>query len=187
MKTPKTWPLWFGIVVGLTTLILGFASSSTLGEGLYISTRWTGRVSFPLFIITFIASSMAYLFPNRLTKALLRKRRWWGLGYAACFAIHLAVMIVYRLSTGEFTAGKIIYNRGFLFSVLLLAMVFTSTNTAQRVMGRRWKWLHWTGMWALLLQYASAGMPYIIITIGAAGLRIISWIQKKRRIRLAKG
>lgn len=187
MKVSKRWPVWLGIFVGLTTLSLAFSSSSTFNKGLYLATEWTGRVSFPLFIFTFSISSLATLFPNRWTKALLRQRRWWGLGYAACFAIHLTVMIVYKWSTGNFAAVNLVSNRGFLVSILLLAMVFTSSNAAQRLLGRRWKWLHRIGMWALLLQYSSAGLVYLLISLGAAGLRLISWMQKNRRFKQTSG
>lgn len=185
MKTPKTWPLWFGVFAGLAAISLSIASTPTLDVGLLKATYWTGRIAFPIFIITFMASSLATLFPNPWTKALLRKRRWWGLGFAASFGIHIAIMLVYKQNIEELGAENILYNKGFILSILLAAMVFTSNNTAQRVMGPRWKWLHSTGMWLWLIKFTITGIPYALIALVAAGLRIISWIENKRRHRLA--
>jgi hypothetical protein len=99
---PKRWPMGFGFVVGSIALSLGIVGGSSLDEGWKLAARWTGRASFPLFIVTFIASSLATLFPRPWTRTLLRERRWWGLGFAACFAIHLVALSVFNWRIEKF-------------------------------------------------------------------------------------
>lgn len=74
---PKRWPIWMGFSLGLIALSLGLFSGSTTDESWQLAARWTGRISFPLFIVTFVASSLARLFPRTWSIGLLRRRRWW--------------------------------------------------------------------------------------------------------------
>lgn len=177
--------MWLGLVVGLMALSLGIASGSTPDEGWKLAARWTGRASFPLFIVTFIASSLATLFPGPLTRTLLRDRRWWGLGFAACFAVHLVALSVFNWRTDKFPPVGL-FDPGVLAYGLLLAMVLTSNGAAQRAMGRGWTWLHRTGMWVFLLIFGQPGtgliaMTYTLVSLSAAGLRLAAWWQRKRR------
>ena len=157
----RYWPLWFGFAVGLIALSFGLVNGPSLDEGWKLAARWTGRASFPLFIITFIASSLATLYPRHWTKVLLRERRWWGLGFAACFAIHLVALTVFNWHKQDFPP---VINPGVLAYTLLLAMILTSNSAAQRRMGRGWTWLHRTGMWVFLLIF---------------GLLVVEWIGRK--------
>lgn len=182
---PKRWPTWFGFAVGLTALSLGIASGSSLDEGWELAARWTGRASFPLFVVTFVASSLATLFPRPWTRTLLRERRWWGLGFAACFAVHLVALSVFNWRMGRFPPVDSV-NAGVLAYALLLAMVLTSNGAAQRRLGRGWTWLHRTGMWVFLVIFGLPGegpadMAYTLVSLSAAGLRVAAWWQRRRR------
>lgn len=182
---PTRWPIWFGFAVGLLALSLGIATGSSLDEGWRLAARWTGRASFPLFILTFVASSLALLVPNRWTGRLLRDRRWWGLGFAACFAVHLVALSVFNWRMGKFPPVDSV-NAGVLAYALLLAMVLTSNGAAQRRLGRGWTWLHRTGMWIFLLIFGQPGegpidMAYTLVSLSAACLRVAAWRQKSRR------
>ena len=186
---PKRWPMWFGFVVGSIALSLGIVNGSSLDEGWKLAARWTGRASFPLFIVTFIASSLATLYPRRWTRTLLRERRWWGLGFAACFAIHLVALSVFNWRIEKFPPVGLV-DPGVLAYGLLLAMVLTSNRAAQRSMGRRWTWLHRTGMWVFVLIFGQPGagpiaVTYTLVSLSAACLRIATWWQSRWRRRLS--
>ena len=185
---PKQWPTWLGLAVGLIALSLGILNGPTLDDGWRLAARWTGRASFPLFIVTFVASSLATLYPRPWTRALLRARRWWGLGFAACFAVHLVALSIFNWRTGNFPPAGLV-DPGVLAYALLLSMVLTSNHTAQRAMGRRWIWLHRTGMWVFLLIFGQPGKgliaaTYTLVSLSAACLRIAAWWQRRRQDRL---
>ena len=182
---PKHWPTWLGFVVGLIALLLGVLSGPSFDDGWQLAARWTGRASFPLFIITFIASSLATLYPSPRTRALLRDRRWWGLGFAACFAVHLVALSIFNWRMEKFPPVGLV-DPGVLAYTLLLAMVLTSNGAAQRGMGRGWTWLHRTGMWVFLLIFGQPGkgliaVTYTLVSVTAACLRVAAWWQSRHR------
>lgn len=187
----RTWPILLGLFLGLATFALGLAYGTTPTEGWHFATRWTGRAGFPLLILAYSASSLVRLWPSPLTKALLRDRRYWGLGFALSHTIHLAVLINYfRLSGQEPPIVTVI--GGGLGYALIYAMALTSSNTAQRAMGRWWKRLHKTGihfLWFIFafdftsLSFGSERMafaiPAAVVVWVALGLRIAAWRKRK--------
>jgi methionine sulfoxide reductase heme-binding subunit len=180
----KHWPMWFGFAVGLIALALGIANGPTAEQGWQLAARWTGRAAFPLFIVTFVASSLAMLFPQTWARRLLRDRRWWGLGFAACFAVHLLALTVFNWHKGKFPPAGLI-DPGVLAYALLLAMVLSSNRVARQRLGRAWTGLHRTGMWVFLLIFGQPGpgllaMGYTLVSVGAAGLRVACWWQRRR-------
>ena len=187
---PKRWPLWLGLAVGASVLLAGLVSASSADESWRLAARWTGRASFPLFTVTFVASSLARLYPRSWTRALLRDRRWWGLGFAACFAIHLLALSVYNWRIGDFPPVGLV-DPGVFAYALLLAMVLTSNGAAQRRLGRGWKWLHTAGMWTFLLIFGRPGsdpvaMIYTATALLAVSLRIAAaWKSRSGSLRTA--
>lgn len=180
---PKRWPIWLGFTLGLIALSSGLLSGSSADESWQLAARWTGRVSFPLFIVTFVASSLAYLFPYPWTIELLRNRRWWGLGFASCFTLHLVALSVFNWHIGKFPPVGLV-DPGVLAYALMLAMVLTSNRRAQRWMGRGWKWLHRTGMWVFLLIFGQPGeglFPtiYMLVSFAALCMRIAAWWHRR--------
>lgn len=181
----KRWPIGLGIITGLVALFAGLIAGDAPDEKWQLAARWTGRASFPLFIITFVASSLATLFPKPWTRRLLQRRRWWGLGFAACFFIHLFALCVYNWRIDNFPPTSLL-SPGVLAYTLLLAMVLTSNATSQRVLGHRWKWLHRSGMWVFLLIFGRPGtslvaIVYMLVSLAALSLRLAAWWKTRQK------
>lgn len=187
----RWWPALLGLLAGYVTIRHGLAQGADVEQGWQLATRWTARAGFPLLIIAYSASSLARLWPNATTGALLRQRRWWGLGFAACHTAHLCALINYFNALGEPIPRIALYGGGAAY-VLLYAMALTSFPAAQRVMGRWWKYLHKTGIHVLWLVFAFAyvgkafapesrgiGLLFGTVALAAAALRIAAW--RKRR------
>ncbi len=183
---PRKWPLALGLFLGMLTFWLGQQAGTTPDEGWHMATRWTGRAGFPLLIAAYSASSLVRLWPGELTKALLRDRRWWGLGFAAAHTIHLATLIAYMSITGASVSLLTIIGGGAGYA-LLYAMAFTSTHAAQRALGRNWKRLHTVGihfLWFIFaydftsLSFGSQRMafaiPAALVTWTALALRLVA-------------
>lgn len=194
--TVRRWPLALGTLLGLLAVYAGLRAGADQVAGWQLAARWTARVGFPVFILSYSASALLRLWPSDLTKVLLRDRRWWGLGFAACHTIHLYALVTYlRLSDTPPQLTTVIGGGGAY--VLLYAMTLTSSNAAQYALGRNWKRLHTLGihwLWAVFtFSYAArvakgVEMPYaafaLAIALLALGLRIMAW-QAARARRMA--
>jgi DMSO/TMAO reductase YedYZ heme-binding membrane subunit len=112
-------------------------------------------------MLTFTASSLACLWPNNTTRAILRDRRWWGLGFAACHTAHLVAVITQSRLMGAPIDPVLVIGGGAAYALLYL-MVLTSNEVSRRVMGRYWSWLHTVGayyLWLVFLQSYLARIP----------------------------
>ncbi|MBD9416117.1 ferric reductase-like transmembrane domain-containing protein [Pseudomonas sp. PDM16] len=128
-----------------------------LVEALRSAIRVTARTSFALFLLAFLASSLALLVPSPTTRALLRERRFFGLAFAFSHLIHGVLILTYAqlfpelFWNGRSAATNIPGSVGYLF-ILLLAL--TSFPWAMKALGGRgWKALHSTGSWVLAVIF----------------------------------
>jgi DMSO/TMAO reductase YedYZ heme-binding membrane subunit len=153
---------------------------------------------FPLLILTYSASSLARLWPGPETRALLRERRYWGLGFAACHMIHLAALITFLRLSGTQRPLPTLLGGGLAY-VLLIAMALTSTDAAMRRLGKGWKRLHTFGIHWLWFIFAFSYVGRIArpetrmigligggIAIAALGLRIAARVKTRRPAALSR-
>jgi methionine sulfoxide reductase heme-binding subunit len=192
----KRWPLMLGLVVGLLAIAAGLQAGADQVEGWQLAARWTARIGFPIFILTYAASSLAKLWPTDLSRGLWRNRRWWGLGFATCHTVHLYALVTYLEISGEDRPLPVLIGGGGAYAILYL-MALTSNEAAMRALGRNWKRLHTLGIHWLWFIFAFSyfgrvaegqELPYagiaFAVALGALGLRIAVWI-KGRRARAA--
>lgn len=195
------WPVWLGVALGLTAIAGGLLVGENQVDRWELAARWTARASFPMFILTFIASAMVRLWPTRSTKALLRDRRYWGIGFASTFGLHVLALLVNNWNQDNFPpVGP--FDPGAIITYVLIAMVITSTDAARRQMGKWWKVLHRTGMWGFwtifsVQPYLEAIFtltppkqnpltdPYTMTCFVAVLLKLAAWTRSARRHRTA--
>lgn len=122
-------------------------------EALRSAIRTTARTSFALFLLTFLASSLAALVPTAFTRSLLRNRRFLGLAFAFSHAVHAVLILLYvkffpdTFWHGRTATANIPGSIGYLFIIL---MTITSFPAAVKLLGARaWKGLHVTGTWVI--------------------------------------
>lgn len=151
---PSGWKL-FAALAALTLLMTAVVlAAHPLGaDGLRSTIRATARSSFALFLLTFLASSLAVLLPGPTSRRLLRDRRFLGLAFAFSHTVHGVLIYLYARNYPElFWAGRTALanlpgSLGYLFIVLL---TLTSFKAPMRLLGPRlWKGLHGTGTWVL--------------------------------------
>lgn len=184
-------PIVLGGVAGIAAIATGFA----LGEGLTqqwgLAARYTARVGFPLFLLTYVASALVRLWPGQNTRTLLANRRNWGLGFAVAHSIHLVALIIALKLSGEGRPLPVLLVGGFAY-VLMFAMALTSNARAMRAMGRWWKRLHRVGihlLWAVFtFSYAGRafdadarwpGAVFFILCLAAFALRLAATARSK--------
>jgi methionine sulfoxide reductase heme-binding subunit len=197
----KIWPTWLGLLAGVVALAAGLLAGPDLQKGWQLAARYTARVSFPFFLVAFVASSILRLHRRPWTIALLRDRRWWGLGFASCFFVHLVALLTYNWLIDNFPPAGLL-DRGVWAYAVLLAMVLTSTNRTRRRMGHWWVALHRIGMWGfffifVLSPYADALLalkmpdfnpptdPYTLAGVAFLAVRIAAWWRSRAKPRIA--
>lgn len=183
-QTGNRWPLAFATALGLGAVAAGFAVGGDRIEDWQLAARWTARVGLPVFLVTYLASSLARLFPSPGTKVLLRDRRWWGLGFASTHTIHLVALTTFlTIGPESRTLGSLV--PGGLAYVVLYLMAATSNGWAMRRLGRNWKRLHTFGMHYIWFIYTAAyagrifepgkqveGAIATTLLVGALGMRL---------------
>jgi len=195
--TAKTFPLFLAALVALGAVGLALAIGVDANEQAQLAARWTARAGFPILILTYSASSLVRLWPNETTKAVLRRRRQWGLGFALAHSIHLAALTTYSVMAAQMPTMATLVGGGGAY-ILMYAMVLTSNDAAMRAMGVWWKRLHRTGIHALWFVYTFSyfgrlfnpglrlqGMILLPVCLAALGLRIAAWAKTRRKLAVA--
>jgi DMSO/TMAO reductase YedYZ heme-binding membrane subunit len=197
-KAIDSWRLFW--VLALATSV-AICSSLPLAD--FHSARGTApvisrsvRCALPLFLLAFTASSLATLWPSKLTRWLLRNRRYIGLGFAFAMAWHFSFVAFSVFSFGLHDNGLTRRTLaldliGFFF---LLLMTLTSFRWfARRLTTANWRRLHKTGVYVIwfvptyiYLNSLRHGGVLIIVTfsllIAAWLLRVVAWIYRVRGI-----
>jgi DMSO/TMAO reductase YedYZ heme-binding membrane subunit len=189
-------PIPFIIALLLSAFAIGAAliTGATPSDDALLAARWTARAALPLFLITYLASSVYRLTPNDVTGALLRQRRQWGLAFALSHSIHLVALLInitlYRPRPLVSLAG------GALAYLFVYLMAITSTDRWQRRLGHRWKQLHNIGMhltWAVFLvgygsrafhadpAYHLEGRIFASLCVAALAIRLWAKFGRGRR------
>lgn|ERR1700722_17629821 len=149
------------------------------------------RVALPLFLLAFTASSLATLWPNELTRWLLRNRRYFGLGFAFGMAWHLSFVGYSIYSFGLSASG--LTARGLALDLMgltfLLLMTLTSfRRSARRLSPENWRRLHKTGVYVIwfvasyiYMRHLQDGLHVVAfgLLIAAWLLRVTVWVNKK--------
>jgi DMSO/TMAO reductase YedYZ heme-binding membrane subunit len=171
-------------IAALATVALALRIGHDAVEQWRLAARWTARVGFPVFLLTYVASSLYRLWPHPGSRTLLRRRRWWGLGFAASHTVHLAALVTFFRASGEAPETATLVGGGFAY-LLLFAMAATSNRAAMAWLGRGWKRLHTVGIHTLWTVYAfsysgrlfdpereTIGAVFAPLAFAALGLRL---------------
>lgn len=151
-------PLALGLFAGLSAVAAAFVIGGGNADIALHAARWTARATLPLFLIAYLASSLLRLWPSAITRALMRRRRQWGLGFALAHFIHLVALSINVLVFGPSREPETLIGGGLAY-VLIFLMAVTSNNLSVKRMGQNWRRLH------------SFGIHYVwlIFTISYAG------------------
>jgi methionine sulfoxide reductase heme-binding subunit len=172
---------------------------SAPAEQANLAARWTARAAFPFFLIAYAASSLLRLWPGELTKALMRRRRQWGLGFALAHTIHLGALGINLIVFDQTRPALVLFGGGLAYGLMYL-MAFTSNDWSMRKLGKRWKLLHTIGIhysWIIFTNsYAGSlfspdkdkfltAIIFVPLLLSALGLRLYLRFGRKRSVGLA--
>lgn len=189
-------PLLIGLVAGLLAVALGLLAGGDAAERAGLAARWTARAALPLFLVAFLASALVRRWPGDVTRALLRRRRQWGLGFALAHTIHLAALAVNVIVYAPGRTWQSLIGGGLAYA-MIFAMALTSTDGWQRQLGRWWRRLHLFGIYYIWFIFTASyagrafgddpdkrvvGIVFGSVLIAALALRL--WPRKQRSIDL---
>ncbi len=157
------------------------------------------RLAVPWLFVAFAASSLVILFPNKLSKWILRNRRMFGLCFAAGMAWQLLFILWFVIGFFGYYMEEA-YNYYDLSEqipgyLILFAMTFTSFKFGRSMIsGRAWRILHkggiyfiwavvWSTYWFELYYYddiQAIDYAYYWMGMAAWGVRIAAWSKKRR-------
>ncbi len=155
--------------------------------------RWTARTSLVLFGLVYVARPATQLWPRPLTRGLLARRKWLGLGFATSHAFHLAGIIALAWPDPRgFLEERPPNPVGVLSFALLAAMSVTSIDRVRRAMPRRaWRALHLAGLHVAWLIFAvtyarrvttQPGYGVLLaLVLGLAAVRLAAWLRRRGR------
>ena len=193
----RSYPLWlawanhprraiaWSLAVSLVVVAGTLALQGTASLGWRAVTRHTAQIAFPLFLVAFLASSIARLWPGPLSRALLARRRALGLAFATAQLVHGAAILIFACYEPSTFAVDTSFLGGALGFVFVVAMVATSNDAAQRRLGpSAWRALHRSGQITLFVIYAVtyAGRvaenarywPGLLLLAAALAIRLIA-------------
>lgn len=150
-------PLLLGLLAGLLTVAAALLAGGDAAERAGLAARWTARAGLPLFLVAFLASTLAHRWPGPWTHTLLRRRRQWGLGFALAHTVHLAALAVNVTVYAPGRTWQSLIGGGLAYAILYL-MALTSTDGWRRL-GKWWLRLHGFGIYYL----------WFIFTVSYAG------------------
>lgn len=187
------WPMALGLLLGLGALSLGLVVGADRVEGWQLAARWTSRAGFPLLMLAYVARPLTQIWRSDIAKALLKRRKYFGLGFALSHTVHLVALIIYLQISGLPAPILTLYGGGAGY-VILYAMALTSNRAAMQAMGKWWKRLHTLGIHSLwfiyLVSYSGRlfdpetlvlGGVTMTILVGVAAVRFAAWIKTRKR------
>lgn len=169
-------PLLVGLVLSIGAVGFGFLAGPDHLEGARLAARWTSRVGLPLFLIAYLASSLHQIWQGDITRALIRRRRQWGLAFAWTHSVHLIALIYFLAIAGTPPDAVTILGGGLAYLMIYL-MALTSNNWSMKKLGAKWKYLHRFGIhyiWLIyLLTYAGRLEDPQLRHIGIVGVGLL--------------
>lgn len=156
--------LVFSILL-VSTLVL-FSYHGISEDGVRAIIRTSARCSVILFLLSFSASSLHFLFKNSVTSTLLNSRRDFGISFALAHFWHLGAIVTLGILypdpfLSELTLFTLI--AGGLAYLFILLMLITSFDAIKhRIKSGVWKFIHIIGSYYLLISFANSYFPRAI-------------------------
>jgi methionine sulfoxide reductase heme-binding subunit len=192
MTGARSFPIWLALLLSLASVAVGWSFGGNPADDAMFAARYTARVSFPLFILVYVAAPMQRLRPSDFWRSIVRRRRQWGLGFALAHTIHLIALAYRSIEFLGMPALQSLLGGGLAYA-LMFAMAATSNDASMRALGIWWKRLHRAGLHWIWFIFAFSylkrifdpgmamqGLILFPICVIALGIRIAAHQQGKR-------
>lgn len=200
-KYAESWSLFWVLAIATSVATLAILPGTELStaKGTVFAIGHAVRCSLPAFLATFVASSLAALWPSQSTRWMASNRRYFGLAFAVGMGWQLVFIGWLALTQTAYAVRNLINWVTFLTGVVpylfLFAMVLTSFHRFGRHLTvRTWRNVHKSGIYVLwfvitgtYLLYVISGVPgpnafrsaLLSLLLSAWVLRILAWRRKR--------
>lgn len=149
-----------GVALFTNFILILVLNDSSDKETVSLLIRTTAKLSFVLFMLAFVASSLFYYIKNGFTTWLLKNRRYLGVSFAISHYIHLAALLFMTLHI-EFNVfedrGLFRTAIGALAYAFVTVMTITSFDRTRNLFGKNnWKRIHTFGGYLLWVIFAKS-------------------------------
>ncbi|HEY9699292.1 MAG TPA: hypothetical protein V6D10_18680 [Trichocoleus sp.] len=132
-----------GILVANILYVYGFTEA-----GMTSILKETGRLSYPLFLMCFLASSLQKIWRNSFSKWLAGNRKYLGISFAVVYAYHSIGMFGFMLITKTPGIEGIMLFLSVLAYIFVIVMTVTSFKAVyDRMPVAAWRIIHTLGMY----------------------------------------
>ena len=148
--------LWIGLTLLASAVLAAvlFWPQPASVESWQLWARYTARLSFFLFLASYVAAPLYAVTQNRLIESLRRNRRNAGISFGVAHTIHLAALVGYLAVSGDSTDVATLIVGGGAY-LAMFAMLATSNDAAIRRLGKTaWRRLHKFGAHYLAFVFA---------------------------------
>ncbi len=156
------WSLTVSISLLAILNVFYILSNFDIGEKETVSMliRSTAKLSFVLFMLAFVASSLHYYLKNRVTTWLLKNRRYIGVSFAVSHYIHLTMLVLMTVHINF----NVFEDRGLFRTAIgatayafITLMTLTSFDKTRNLFGaKNWKPIHMFGGYLLWIIFAKS-------------------------------
>lgn len=192
----RAWPLvWFlSAIIGVVVAGLLWQYHFSL-EGMEAVLRATGRFSFPIFWLCYVAFDLLALAPSPLTRWLAGNRKYLGLSFAVVYAFHFAAVLGVIWFTKSPGIGGFELVLSIVALIFLVAMTVTSFDRIRAKMATpAWNTLHGFGMFSFWLFFTLEYLhlmeegplwfflPIVLLCLAVMPLKTLARNKKKLRV-----
>ncbi len=179
-------------------LTIGVFADGVQGDSYQFWARYTARLSFIFFALSFLAGPLFALWRHGASRWLVLHRRAIGLCFAVTQTVHLVALTLFYVMSEESPLVIILLGGGFGF-LMMYAMALTSNDKAVSKLGRqKWHRLHLTGAHVLAATFtytylgrvlSDDNAPIYMVLLGvmvlAYVMRVLRFVKTRQQERNA--
>ncbi len=162
----KHWMV-FSVILSVICASYSFALTADHEDPWLLWARYTARLSFLMFLVSYIAGPLSAVSAQRFPIFLRHNRRNIGLSFAFLHIVHLAALVIYLVKIGERPQNSTLILGGGAYVAMLLMVLTSNDNMIRKLGAKSWSRLHRFGTHYIALIFAVTYATGVVSNDGA--------------------
>ena len=162
----KYWMV-FSVILSVICVSYSFAPIVDHEDPWLLWARYTARLSFLMFLVSYIAGPLSAVSTQRFSMFLRHNRRNLGLSFAFLHTVHLAALVIYLVKIGERPHASTVILGGGAYVAMLLMALTSNDNMVRKLGAKAWSRLHRFGAHYIALIFAVTYATGVVSNDGA--------------------